>query len=233
MTAYHDTHIPYLATFGVDVVFLIPFVVFAIILGQPLSITTCSDLPVNASHVALPISSLAGQPVSYVVFSGAGQTTCYELMAVWGLMIALCILFAVSSISALFLFLGKRRGGGGGPSSLMCGPPGAGTFPGGGGYPMNDSQIEMAPGKGSFSRSPSIGSNGGGSFPGSPMGGPPMSAAGSFDGPPPPRGPPSNFSSPRGSFDSRPGSPGGPSSSRGSFDDGPLSPPPRPGPPRR
>ncbi|KAB5549625.1 hypothetical protein GE09DRAFT_1241285 [Coniochaeta sp. 2T2.1] len=112
ITAYHDTHIPYLATLAVDSLFLLPFMVIAIVLGQPLSLTTCSDLPSNStSHVALPISSLPGKPVSYVVFSGgAGQTTCYELMAVWGLVIALCCLFAISAIAAGFLFLGKRRG---------------------------------------------------------------------------------------------------------------------------
>lgn len=218
MTAYDDTHIPYLATFAADLVFLVPFVVFAIILGQPLSVTTCSDLPVNASHVALPISTLAGQPVSYVVFSGAGQTTCYELMAVWGLMIALSILFAMSSISAGFLFLGKRRSADVNGFD-MSGPPGAGKFPGGGMYP-NDSQIEMAPGNGSFSRSPSLGPGGsmqGTSFSGGP-GGSPIRSAGGFDGPPPPRGPPAGFDSPRGSFDSR----------GCSFDDSPLSPPPPP-----
>ncbi|KAB5578724.1 hypothetical protein GE09DRAFT_1052700 [Coniochaeta sp. 2T2.1] len=111
ITAYHDTHIPYLATLAVDSLFLLPFMVIAIVVGQPLSLTTCSDLPSNStSHVALPISSLPGKPVSYVVFSGgAGQTTCYELMAVWGLVIALCCLFAISAIAAGFLFLGKRR----------------------------------------------------------------------------------------------------------------------------
>ncbi|OIW23913.1 hypothetical protein CONLIGDRAFT_114947 [Coniochaeta ligniaria NRRL 30616] len=210
MTAYHDTHIPYLATLALDTLFLIPFIVFAVIIGQPLSLTTCSDLPATASHVALPISTLPGQPVSYVVFSGAGQTTCYELMAVWGLMIALCVLFAMSAVSAGFLFLGKRRSGAA-VGSGTGGPPGRGTFPGGGGYPMNDSQIEMAGGKGSFSRSPSFGP--GGSRPGTPFSGAgrrPVSP-GDFDGPMPPRGPP-------GGFDDSP---------RGSFDDGPLSPPPR------
>jgi hypothetical protein len=208
MTAYHDTHIPYLATLALDILFLVPFIVFAVILGQPLSLTTCSDLPTTASHVALPISTLAGQPVSYVVFSGAGQTVCYELMAVWGLMIALCVLFAMSAVTAGFLFLGKRRSQTvNGGMGMGGGPPGMGMFPGGGGYPMSESQIEMAHGKGNFSRSPSIGPNG--SMPGSPFGRP-VSLAGGFDGPMPPRGP-------QGRFDESP---------RGSFDEAPLSPPP-------
>lgn len=157
MTAYHDTHIPYLATLCVDTLFLIPFIVFAVILGQPLSLTTCSALPTKTSHVALPISTLPGKPISYIVFSGAGQTVCYELMAVWGLMIALCILFTMSAVSAGFLLLGKRRG------QTASGGMGGGM----GAYPMNDSQIEMANAKGDdFSRSPSIGPPNGGGYTG-------------------------------------------------------------------
>lgn len=233
MTAYHDTHIPYLATFAVDMLFMVPFIVFAVIIGQPLSVTTCSDLPKEASKVALPISSLAGQPVSYVIFTGSGRTVCYELMAVWGLIIALCVLFAISSIAAGFLFLGKRRSNSDGSVMGSGGPPGSGTFPGGGGYPMNESQIEMAPHKGSAfsSRSPSIGPDA--SMPGTPMPHNAMSPAGSFDGPPR-RGPPGGFDGPP-----PPPSPGFTASEAGSrpgsFDERPhpgypLSPPP---PPRR
>lgn len=177
MTAYHDSHIPYLLTLVVEIVFLIPFAVFAVILGQPLSITTCSDLPSNANHVALPISSVAGQPVSYLVFSGAGQTTCYELMAIWGLMIALCVLFTITAVTALFLLLGKRRGGGGPGKGSMPGSPRMGSYAGSmPGSPM--SGPPMSP-RGSFDGPPS---------PGGPPGG--------FGGLPPPRGPPGGFGGP-------------------------------------
>jgi len=205
MTAYHDTHIPYLATLALDTALLIPFLVFAVILGQPLSLTTCSDLPKTASHVALPISTLPGKPVSYIVFSGAGgQAVCYELMAVWGLMIALSVLFATSAVSAGFLFVGKRRGlGAAGGGGGMGGGEG-------GGHAMNESQIEMAHGggggggKGFVSRSPSLGPSG--SAPSTR----PVSPGSAFDGPMPPRGPPQRGFEP---------------SSRGSFDD--ASPPMR------
>lgn len=139
MTAYDDTHIPYLVTFALDMMFLIPFLVVTILLSQPLSGTTCSDLPNKPGRVLLSSVAPANKTISYEVFSGAaGQTTCYELMAVWGLMITLCILFATSAISAGFLYLGKRR---------AMPPSGVGRFP------MNDSQIEMALPKRSFSQS--------------------------------------------------------------------------------
>ncbi|EON95974.1 hypothetical protein UCRPA7_8493 [Phaeoacremonium minimum UCRPA7] len=111
-TAYHDTHIPYIVTAVVDLLFLIPFIVIAVVLGQPLSYTTCSELPKHAkqnSYLAVPLTTKNNGAVSYVFFVGGEQTTCYEIMAVWGLMIALCVLFAISAIAAGFLFLGKRR----------------------------------------------------------------------------------------------------------------------------
>ena len=99
-----------------------PYITVAAILGAPLSITTCSELSNNFAAVLLPVPQ--GASVSYLTFTGAGQTVCYELQAVWGLTIVLCILFAVSAISAAFLWLGDRRlaaaadGGGGGQMEM-------------------------------------------------------------------------------------------------------------------
>lgn len=67
----------------------------------------------------------AASPVSYLVFVGAGQTTCYELAAVWGLAIALCVLFTVSAVAAAFLWLGKRRALPPGPPSKRAAPSSA------------------------------------------------------------------------------------------------------------
>lgn len=96
-------------TAGVDVLFLIPFIVVSVVLGQPLSYTSCSELPKTSAantFLALPVGN---KGLSYVIFVGAQQTTCYEIMAVWGLLIVLCVLFTVSAIAAGFLFIGKRR----------------------------------------------------------------------------------------------------------------------------
>ncbi|RKU43489.1 hypothetical protein DL546_003582 [Coniochaeta pulveracea] len=217
LTAYDDTHIPYLATTLVDTLFLIPFIVVAAIIGQPLSETTCSDLPKQSSNIALPISTGGGRPVSYVIFTGSGQTVCYELMAAWGFLIALCVLFAISAIAAGFLFIGKRKS-----ESAAIMQSGNG-FPGGGGYPMNESQIEMAPSKGSTfsSAAPSIAPHG--SRPGTAMGHNTAYAAGGFNGPPV-RGFPGGLDMPP-----RPPSPSDDASGQPSFDQGQhaLSPPPQ------
>ncbi|KAK2069178.1 hypothetical protein P8C59_003782 [Phyllachora maydis] len=123
LSAYDDTYIPYFATALVDLAIFIPLVVVAAVLGGPLSQTTCADLPASASAVLLPLP--AASPVSYLVFVGAGQTTCYELAAVWGLAIALCVLFTVSAVAAAFLWLGKRRALPPGPPSKRAAPSSA------------------------------------------------------------------------------------------------------------
>jgi hypothetical protein len=108
----------------------------------------------EVGDVVLPLSAMNGSAVSYVVFIGADQAICYELMAVWGLVIALCVLFSTSAISAGFLFLGKKRSLGlkqGLGNTGSSGPDGA---------RMDESQMEMARPKPSFSRSPSLRENG-------------------------------------------------------------------------
>jgi len=116
VTAYDDDHIPYLATCAIDIVLLIPFIVFAALLGNPLSIVSCGDLPkatstLNTTVILLQSSpnKLPGSVMTLTNFVDAEQTLCYESMAVWGLLIALCVLFAVSAFAAGLLFIGKRR----------------------------------------------------------------------------------------------------------------------------
>ena len=90
---------------------MIPFVVIAAILGAPLSATTCSALPKSdpgsGSLLALPVNSQG--KTTYVLFVGADQATCNEIMAVWGFLIVLCVMFGISAIAAAMLFVGKRR----------------------------------------------------------------------------------------------------------------------------
>ncbi|OAA62896.1 hypothetical protein SPI_04436 [Niveomyces insectorum RCEF 264] len=120
-TAYDDSHIPYIATSATDVLFVIPFIVFAAVLGGPLSATTCSALPVlsksnaSAGFLALAVGSSGNDAenntstANYILLVGDNQTTCYAIMAVWGLLIALCVLFALSGLATGLLFLGQRR----------------------------------------------------------------------------------------------------------------------------
>ncbi|EFX03464.1 hypothetical protein CMQ_392 [Grosmannia clavigera kw1407] len=107
-TAYDDTHFPYVATSALDVLFMIPFIVIAAIFGGPLSSTTCSDYPTVSESSA---HSFLGLPVGNgdILLVGGNQSTCNQIMAVWGFVISLCVLFALSAFAAGLLFLGKRR----------------------------------------------------------------------------------------------------------------------------
>jgi len=121
VTAYDETHLSYIITASIDAFFLIPFIVIAAVLGQPLSYTTCSDLPKAGPDggnnttttlntlLAAPAGADAGSQMSYQTFTQAEQGTCLQLNAVWGLSIALCVLYAVSAVAAAFLFIGQRR----------------------------------------------------------------------------------------------------------------------------
>ncbi|EPE09542.1 hypothetical protein F503_07318 [Ophiostoma piceae UAMH 11346] len=117
-TAYDDTHFPYHATSAVDLLLVIPFIVVAAVLGGPLGAVTCSALPgatyANESDndlLAIQVSGSSGstETASYMLFVGDNQTTCYAIMAAWGLTIALSILYAFSGFATGLLFLGQRR----------------------------------------------------------------------------------------------------------------------------
>ncbi|KJR87205.1 uncharacterized protein SPSK_01544 [Sporothrix schenckii 1099-18] len=112
-TAYDDAHMPYLVTTSLDVLFLIPLVVVGVVLGRPLAGFSCAVLampsPDNANDL-LAISLTPSSPASsYILFVGDNQTTCYEIKAAWGLVLALCVLFAMTSLVTVLQFSGKRR----------------------------------------------------------------------------------------------------------------------------
>jgi hypothetical protein len=46
--------------------------------------------------------------VDYFVWAGANKLICYEMKAIWGLSIALCILFAFTSIVSVCLWKRTR-----------------------------------------------------------------------------------------------------------------------------
>lgn len=123
-TGYDDSHIPFMATCGLDLAFLVPFIVLAGVLGGPLSVTTCSDISTDTMSILVPLGQ--GSSISYLNFVGSGRTVCYELQAVWGLTIALAILFLSSAVSALFLFLGRRK-----QEAALAGPRAPTSAPGG------------------------------------------------------------------------------------------------------
>lgn len=93
---------------GADAAVLIMVVVVAVLVGKPVSYLKCQSYP-NEGNTANFIDSVY-RNVKKVkgsnVFEWADpdKTACYEVKALWGLSVSLCILFAFSSVVCLCLW---------------------------------------------------------------------------------------------------------------------------------
>ncbi|KAL8692065.1 MAG: hypothetical protein Q9218_002824 [Villophora microphyllina] len=109
---YIDDALPFLITTGMDGTLLIALVVVAVVVGKPLSYLNCqvigsSSVSESTYQLGLELKksfSKEGAKVQYSNWIGASRLTCYEMKAIWGLSIALCILFAFSAICSICLW---------------------------------------------------------------------------------------------------------------------------------
>ncbi|KAF4632560.1 hypothetical protein G7Y89_g5559 [Cudoniella acicularis] len=102
---YFDGLLPFLVSCGFDTLLLIAVIVVATVVGKPLSYLDCPALPDSGTTYAF-IDSVSENidKVNYWVWAGASKTTCFEMKAIWGLSIALCVLFAFSAICSACLW---------------------------------------------------------------------------------------------------------------------------------
>jgi hypothetical protein len=77
--------------------------------GKPLSYLECTALPSTGTTSSF-LDSVGSNmsKVNYWVWAGASKTTCFEMKAIWGLSIALCILFAFSATCTVCLWKKQR-----------------------------------------------------------------------------------------------------------------------------
>ncbi|KAL0765308.1 hypothetical protein CaCOL14_012057 [Colletotrichum acutatum] len=106
---YYDNMLPLLLAAGADTFLLIAVIVVACLLGKPLSYLDCAALPKSSGSTANFMASVTanintGSALNYFIWVGADQGTCYAIKAVWGLSIALCVLFAFSAVTAVCLW---------------------------------------------------------------------------------------------------------------------------------
>ncbi|PMD61378.1 uncharacterized protein K444DRAFT_527080 [Hyaloscypha bicolor E] len=102
---YFDSLLPFLVSTGLDSAILIAVIVVAVTVGKPLSYLDCAALPSSgATSSFLDSVGINMSKVNYWVWAGASKTTCYEMKAIWGLSIALCILFAFSGVISVCLW---------------------------------------------------------------------------------------------------------------------------------
>jgi hypothetical protein len=110
--------LPLLVTGCLDGLLLIASIVVASLVGKPLSMLNCAALPASSSFTSTTFFSSTGSAVrsstitrtlAYKTFVSLDQPTCYEIKAVWGLAIALCVLFAFSALVCIGLWHRIRR----------------------------------------------------------------------------------------------------------------------------
>ncbi|KAL8924183.1 MAG: hypothetical protein Q9172_002805 [Xanthocarpia lactea] len=109
---YIDNTLPFLITTGLDGMLLIALIVVAVVVGKPLSYLNCnvigsSSVSQSTYQLGLELKksfSKEGSKVQYSNWIGASKITCYEMKAIWGLSIALCVLFAFSAICSVCLW---------------------------------------------------------------------------------------------------------------------------------
>ncbi len=111
---YFDSLLPFLISCAIDSSLLIALMVVAITVGKPLSYLDCSALPsLSPADTASFLDSVGSNmsKVNYWVWAGASKTTCYEMKSIWGLSIALSILFAFSSVVSICMWKSVKDAG--------------------------------------------------------------------------------------------------------------------------
>ncbi|KAI6082483.1 hypothetical protein F4821DRAFT_272449 [Hypoxylon rubiginosum] len=109
---YYDGLLPLLIAGGIDLALMIAAIVVAVTIGKPLSLLKCELLPQPAAPTttftmsisARDYASAAAKYNNYLALITTDQPHCYEIKAVWGLGIALCVLFAFSAVLCVGLW---------------------------------------------------------------------------------------------------------------------------------
>ncbi|KKZ67750.1 hypothetical protein EMCG_06617 [[Emmonsia] crescens] len=115
---YLDGVLPLLISAGMDALHLIAVIVIAVVVGKPLSYLNCNLIgkvteSSGFAFTAALIKNLDkdGGKFGYTHWVGASKAYCLEMKSIWGLSIALCILFAVSATCMIFLWRQSQQDG--------------------------------------------------------------------------------------------------------------------------
>lgn len=108
-----DNILPFLANTIIDGLFLVALTVVSVVVGKPVSYLNCQVLDdmSNTTSSAYDFTSALGSSLSqdggkidYSNWIGTSKTTCLEVKSIWGLSIALCVLFTFSAICSSCLW---------------------------------------------------------------------------------------------------------------------------------
>ncbi|TVY82871.1 hypothetical protein LSUE1_G002028 [Lachnellula suecica] len=103
---YLDNALSFLLSTAIDSLLLIALIVIATKTGMPISYLSCASLSNSGGSTSAFVESVKDnlQASNYWVWVGASRTSCYEMKAIWGLAIALCILFFVSAVATVCMW---------------------------------------------------------------------------------------------------------------------------------
>ena len=105
---------------ALDALLLLAFTIISVLLGRPISHLDCrairsaSAASSAESAWAFAMALASGQENSAVMgltgWAGSGRAECFQTKAVWGLGVALCILFATSAVVLPVMWYKGRKG---------------------------------------------------------------------------------------------------------------------------
>ncbi|KAB8304473.1 hypothetical protein EYC80_003866 [Monilinia laxa] len=110
---YLEEQLPFLIATGFDSAALIALIIVSVKVGLPLSYLDCPALAntgVTSAFVQSAVGNFSKINVNYYFWVGASKTACYEMKAVWGFSIALCVLFFFSGIINLCIWKKNKEG---------------------------------------------------------------------------------------------------------------------------
>ncbi|KAF7553763.1 hypothetical protein G7Z17_g3387 [Cylindrodendrum hubeiense] len=100
---YWDYMLPLLIATGADALILIACIVVACTVGKPVSYLSCPSFPKNgntANFINSLFHNVYNSRSNTFQWVDADQASCYQIKAIWGLSIALCVLFAFSAVTS-------------------------------------------------------------------------------------------------------------------------------------
>lgn len=109
---YWDYMLPLLIATGADSMILIACIVVACTVGKPVSYLSCPKFPTNgntANFINSLFHNVYHSSSNTFKWVDADKASCYQIKAIWGLSIALCVLFAFSAVTSICLW--KRTKG--------------------------------------------------------------------------------------------------------------------------
>lgn len=127
---YAQANLGLLIMAGADFLLLLAFVIVSVVLGKPLSYLNCmivdnKDAAASAQSAAAFTQALAaninksGSTLGLENWAGSTRANCYETKAIWGLCIALSILFSCSCFLLPTLWFKVRKAAGAGGKSVV------------------------------------------------------------------------------------------------------------------